>query len=149
MNVLTVFKTVLKGLKAKGVNDPEGKAPSPLPADRTSLEFGTENQTRLVGQPVGGGIYEFVPAIDQFLKAHLFGDIFQRDNLDWKHRELATIGILAAIPGVNPQLQGHLAIGMRNGLSPEQLRAAAVVVGETLGKQFGDNMAQCIDAVVK
>jgi len=149
LNTITVFQKVLEARKAQGKNDPEGKEPSPLPTDRTSLEFGTENQTRLIGQPVGGGIYEFVPAIDQFLKAHLFGDIFQRDNLDWKHRELATIAILAAIPGVNPQLQGHLAIGMRNGLTEEQIRAAASVVSESLGADYGDNMNRQIDSVVK
>jgi hypothetical protein len=32
------------------------------------------------------------PVINRFLQAHLFGDIFERDNLDWQSRELATVG---------------------------------------------------------
>lgn len=149
LNALSTFQTVLDERKAMGIDDQEGRLPGPLPANRTSLDFGAENQTKLIGRPVGGGIYDFAPAIDQFLKAHLFGDIFQRDNLDWKHRELATIAMLAGIPGVEPQLQGHLGIGMHNGLTVEQLRAAVAVVGESLGKPYGDNMNRLIEAMGK
>lgn len=149
LNALTVFQTVVEERKAKGINDTEGKAASPMPTNRTSLEFGTENQTKLIGQPIGGGIYDFAPAIDQFLKAHLFGDIFQRDNLDWKHRELATIAMLAAIPCVEPQLKGHMGIGMHNGLTVDDLRSAAVVVGKAIGKPQGDAMNRLLDDMGK
>jgi alkylhydroperoxidase/carboxymuconolactone decarboxylase family protein YurZ len=149
LNAITEFQTVLNERKAKGIDDPEGRTASPMPADRASLQFGTDNQTRLFGQPISGGIYEFVPVIDQFLKAHLFGDIFQRDTLDWAHRQLTTIGILSGMSGVNPQLQGHLATGLRQGLTVEQLRAAAAVVADGLGKQYGDNMNRLIDNMVK
>ncbi|MDL2314489.1 carboxymuconolactone decarboxylase family protein [Desulfovibrio sp. OttesenSCG-928-C14] len=149
LNALTVFQTVVEERKARGISDTEGAAASPMPLGRTNLEFGTENQTKLIGQPIGGGIYDFAPAIDQFLKAHLFGDIFQRDNLDWKHRELATIAMLAAIPGVEPQLKGHMGIGMHNGLTVEDLRSAAVVVGKALGKPQGDAMNRLLDGMGK
>lgn len=149
LNALTVFQTVVEERKARGISDTEGAAARPMPLGRTNLEFGTENQTKLIGQPIGGGIYDFAPAIDQFLKAHLFGDIFQRDNLDWKHRELATIAMLAAIPGVEPQLKGHMGIGMHNGLTVEDLRSAAVVVGKALGKPQGDAMNRLLDGMGK
>ena len=149
LNAIATLQTALGERKAKGINDTEGQFPSPMPVGRTSLDYGTENQTKLFGQPIGGGIYEFVPIIDQFLKAHLFGEIFQRDTLDWKHRQLTTVSILSGISGVNPQLQGHLAIGLRQGLTVDQLRAAAAVVGDNLGKQYGDNMSQLLDNVTK
>ena len=149
LNALATLQAVMEERKVKGINDPEGNAASPMPTGRTSLEFGTENQTKLIGQPVGGGIYDFAPAIDQFLKAHLFGDIFQRDNLDWKHREFATIAMLAAIPGVEPQLKGHMGIGMHNGLTVEELRSAAVVITMIMGKQQGDAMNRLLDGMGK
>ena len=149
LNAITTFQVVVDERKAKGISDTEGKIASPMPVGRTSLDYGTENQTKLFGQPIGGGIYEFVPIIDQFLKAHLFGDIFQRDTLDWKHRQLTTISILSGLSGVNPQLQGHLATGLHQGLTEEQLRSAADVIGDSLGKQYGDNMNQLIANVVK
>jgi alkylhydroperoxidase/carboxymuconolactone decarboxylase family protein YurZ len=57
---------------------------------------------------VKGQLFEFAPAINEYLKTHLFGDIFARDNLDWQSRELATVGALAAMSGVEPQLQSHI-----------------------------------------
>ncbi|WP_246559275.1 carboxymuconolactone decarboxylase family protein [Citrifermentans pelophilum] len=75
-----------------------------MPVNKSSVELGTDIQTKLVGKPVTGAIYSFAPAIDQFLKGHLFGDIFGRDNLDFQSREIATISALASMEGVNPQL---------------------------------------------
>jgi alkylhydroperoxidase/carboxymuconolactone decarboxylase family protein YurZ len=60
--------------------------------------------------------------INRFLQTHLFGDIFERDNLDWQSRELATVGALAASPGVESQLRSHMAASLRVGLSAAQLR---------------------------
>lgn len=149
LNAIGTFMTVLDDRRGNSIADTEGPLPSPLPTDRSSLEFGTENQTRLIGNPVGGGIYDFAPAIDEFLKAHLFGDIFQRDNLDWKNRELATIAILASIEGLNPQLQGHYRIGMHNGLTAEDLRATADLLGEKLGDSFGTNAHAVLEEALK
>lgn len=119
LNALTTFKELLE---ERGNKDAQGPLPSPLP-ERKSIDFGTENQTKLVGVPVQGDIYAFAPAIDSFLKAHLFGDIFGRDNLDWQTREVATIAMLAAMEGVENQLRGHMAIGKHNGLTEEQTQA--------------------------
>lgn len=45
------------------------------------------------------GVLAFAPVIDTFLKEHLFADIFARDVLDRKARELCTIAALASLPG--------------------------------------------------
>lgn len=68
--------------------------------------------------------------INQFLQTHLFGDIFARDNLDWQSRELATVGALAATPGVESQLLSHTRASMRVGLTASQLRQLAQVLRE-------------------
>ena len=149
LNAVSTFRDVLDERKAKGISDVEGKAASPLPTDRTSLEFGTENQTKLLGQPISGGIFDFAPVLDQFLKAHLFGDIFQRDNFDWKSRELLTIGILSGIRGADPQLEAHLAIGMHNGIRVDEIRSAAAVIGDSLGQQYGEYVNRLFDSVLK
>jgi 4-carboxymuconolactone decarboxylase len=60
---------------------------------------------------VKGPLFGFAPAIDGFLKTHLFEDrISERDNLDWQSRELATVGALAALSEVESQLQSHICI---------------------------------------
>jgi len=102
----------------------------------------------LSGGPVKGPLFDFAPAVDEYLKTHLFGDIFERDNLDWQSRELATVGMLSALSGAESQLQSHVRIGMNVGLSASQLRqlvqvltshghpAAAGRVEEALNKQL-------------
>jgi alkylhydroperoxidase/carboxymuconolactone decarboxylase family protein YurZ len=116
---------VLQARKQRGVQDAPGRDPAPLPTGPALRAVGTANQTRLSGSPVTGPLFEFAPAIDEYLKTHLFGDIFGRDNLDWQSRELATVGALSAIDGVESQLQAHIRISMNVGLTTPQLRAAA------------------------
>ena len=120
LNALGNFLSLLNERKANGIQDPRGKEPGPLP-DGKSIDFGTANQTRLCGAPVKGALFDFAPAIDEYLKAHLFGDIFGRDNLDWRTRELATIAALAAMDGVESQLASHIAIGRHNGVTDAQI----------------------------
>ncbi len=99
LNGISTFMAVMDERQKKGIKDEMGREASPLPANKSSIELGTEIQTRLVGRPVTGAIYTFAPAIDQFLKGHLFGDIFGRDNLDFQSREIATISALANMTG--------------------------------------------------
>lgn len=63
--------SVLKERTDKGIVDVTGNDASPLPNDKSSLELGTEVQTRLSGSPVTGGVMAFAPVIDYYLKAHL------------------------------------------------------------------------------
>jgi 4-carboxymuconolactone decarboxylase len=130
LNALSELMKVLDARKQRGVQDPPGRDPAPVPAGKELLALGTANQTKLSGGPVKGPLFEFAPAIDEYLKTHLFGDIFARDNLDWQSRELATVGALAAIPGVESQLQSHIRISMNVGLTPAQLRNVADALAE-------------------
>lgn len=96
LNGLGCFMSVMNARQAQGIVDDEGKAATPAAAGWDSLAAGRDTQTALVGRTVIGPLFDFAPAIDTYLKAHLFGDIFQRDVLDWPARELATISALAA-----------------------------------------------------
>ena len=131
LNGLNALMKVVETRKQRGINDIEGKEPaSPIPVGAELRAVGTANQTKISGAPVQGPLFEFVPVINQFLQTHLFGDIFARDNLDWQSRELATVGALAATPGVESQLLSHTRASLRVGLTAEQLRQLAQVLRE-------------------
>jgi 4-carboxymuconolactone decarboxylase len=149
LNALNAFMTVLDERKKRGITDNTGKAPNPFPTDKTSLELGTEIQTRLVGRPAAGKIYEFSPEIDQFLKGHLFGDIFGRDNLDFKTREIATISALATLGNVEAQLGSHLNVGMYNGLTPADLQNILGVIKTNIGRKEGNAANEVLKGVLK
>lgn len=131
LNALGEFMKVLEARRQRGIQDAPGCAPGrPIPQGDALLAAGTANQTRLSGAPVKGPLFDFAPAIDTYLKTHLFGDIFERDNLDWPSREIATVGMLSALPGAESQLQSHMRISMNVGLAPGQLRQLVQVLGE-------------------
>jgi 4-carboxymuconolactone decarboxylase len=125
LNALNELMKVLEARKQRGIQDAPGRNPGPVPTGRELLALGTANQTKLSGAPVRGALFEFAPAIDEYLKTHLFGDIFARDNFDWQSRELATVGALAAMSGVESQLLSHVRISMNVGLTAPQLRMLA------------------------
>lgn len=131
LNALGELKKVMEERRQRGIHDAPGREPSrPVPTGDALLAAGTANQTRISGAPVKGPLFDFAPVINQFLQTHLFGDIFERDNLDWPSRELATVGALAATPGVEPQLRSHVAASMRVGLTASQLRQLTQVLAE-------------------
>ena len=137
LNALNELMKVVETRKQRGIEDIEGKAPiAPNPVGDELRRVGTANQTKISGAPVPGPQFDFAPTINQFLQTHLFGDIFARDNLDWQSRELATVGALAATPGVEAQLLSHTRASLRVGLTAAQLRQLAQVL-----REHGDNDA--------
>ncbi|MDH6590239.1 4-carboxymuconolactone decarboxylase [Variovorax sp. TBS-050B] len=145
LNALGELMKVLEARRGRGIDDAPGRLPSRrAPQGEALLAAGTANQTRLTGAPVKGALFDFAPAIDEYLKTHLFGDIFERDNLDWQSRELATVGMLAALPGVESQLQAHIRIGMNVGLGAGQLWQAAQVLAERVDADAGRRANEAI-----
>jgi alkylhydroperoxidase/carboxymuconolactone decarboxylase family protein YurZ len=148
LNGINTFMAVMGERQKKGIKDEMGKEASHLPSNKSSIELGTEIQTQLVGRPVTGAIYTFAPAIDRFLKGHLFGDIFGRDNLDFRSREIATISALASMGGVNSQLQAHFTIGFNTGLTEAQMRSLISVLEARVGKKESDNANEIFSKVL-
>ena len=120
LNALGTLQKVLEQRKADGKATEEGVDASELPAGYDALKQGTEVQTSLSGRAFN---YDFCPAEDYYLKAHLFGDIFARDNLTHADRELVTVSALSGLENVMPQLQAHVRGALNMGVTKEQLRA--------------------------
>ena len=120
LNALGTLQKVLEQRNAEGKATEEGMDASPLPASYDALKQGTEVQTQLSGRPFN---YDFCPAEDYYLKAHLFGDIFARDNLTHADRELITVSALSGLENVMPQLQAHVRGALNMGVTEEQLRS--------------------------
>jgi len=94
LNALGALQQVIKERAEAGLRVEEGREADPLPKDYDALRHGTEVQTQLVGgQPF---TYAFAPQTDFYLKAHLFGDIFARNNLTFAEREIVTVSAISA-----------------------------------------------------
>lgn len=121
LNAINTFIKVADSRNTDGVKDKTGEIGKPLPADTDKTAYGNNVQIELIGAPTSGRYIEFTPAIDTFLKEHLFADIFARGVLSYQEREIATIAALSTINGVEPQLNSHIQLGKNTGLSQEQI----------------------------
>ena len=125
LNALGVLQRVIGDRQAKGVKVIMGEDASPLSEEYDALKEGTRVQTQLVGKAFE---YEFAEATDYYLKAHLFGDIFARDNLTYADRELVTVSALSGLEGVEPQLKAHISGARNMGVTEEQLQGIVVAL---------------------
>ena len=142
---LNIFLSVLDERKAKGISDTVGPAPVVLPKETDIRKVGTQNQTALIGRPASGRIYEFAPAIDIFLKEHLFGDIFSRGVITVPERELATISALAALPAP-AQLKSHVRSSLNVGVTHEQLTELVTILKKRVGEAPGNLASAAVDS---
>jgi quercetin dioxygenase-like cupin family protein/alkylhydroperoxidase/carboxymuconolactone decarboxylase family protein YurZ len=144
LNALGTFQSVVEDRKERGIQDKDGPEASPLPANKTSEELGSEVLVELVGTSEASGVREFTPVLDQFLKEHLFGDIFGRDVLSYEDREIVTISALASMTGVQAQLGSHLNVARNIGFSEEQLKKMQGEMASKVGWQEGRIMTETL-----
>lgn len=146
LNALGELMKALDARKQRGIQDAPGREPSrPIPKGDALLAAGTANQTKLSGGPVQGPLFDFAPIANEYLRAHLFGDIFERDNLDWQSRELATVGMLSALPGAESQLQAHMRISMNVGITVSQLRQLTQVLSSRVDADMARRASEALD----
>lgn len=145
LNAFGTFMQAVEQRKAQGIQDTEGNESSALPLDYHALKNGTENQTKLVGQAVSGPLFDFAPEIDEYLKAHLFGDIFARDVLSWQDREIATVSMLAAMSGTESQLQSHVNMSLNIGVTMEQLQDIQQLLKQQVSHAAGEKLTKILE----
>ncbi len=151
LNAINTFMSVVEERKAKGITDVEGKEASAITATENKYETGKKTLQTLTGREEKGpktGANAFAPAIDTFLKEHLFADIFSRDVLTYQQRELATISVLSALEGVASQLEFHLAVGINTGLTESQLKQVFSLVEKHIGKQQAEVAEKVLSKII-
>lgn len=62
-----------------------------------------------------------------------YGDIYSRDNLDTKHRQIATISALTALGNAQPQLEFHIRAGLNIGLTEENVKEIMLLMSVYAG----------------
>jgi 4-carboxymuconolactone decarboxylase len=151
LNGINALMSVVEERKKEGSNDETGKTATPITDTGDKYERGRKTLERLTGQPQSKpakGFGEFSPAIDRFLKEHLFADIFDSDVLNYRQRELATISALATMPGVEPQLAAHLSMGMNTGLTESGLRQAFDLIEENVSREQAEIARKSLAKIV-
>lgn len=123
---ISTFMAVIEERKKGGVNDTLGPEASEIKDKQNKYNRGKDNLEKLTGvyEARPSGANAFSPAIDIFLKEHLFADIFDRDVLTYQQREIVTISALGAMTGVDPMLRAHISMGKNTGLTDNEINEA-------------------------
>lgn len=135
---ISIFMKVVEERTSKGIQDEVGKEASPIPSNLNKEAYGAKVRAKLSGQeiiPEPNGYQLFSPIIDTFLKEHLFTDIFIRDILSHKQRELSTISVLSALGNVQGPLKFHLQASINTGWTKEQLEEFVKVIENCLDEK--------------
>lgn len=151
LNALSAFMGVIDERKAKGIEDPVGKEATSVPSDLNKDEYGAKVRAKLAGRETdisGAGWQRFSPAIDTFLKEHLFADLFARDVISHQDRELATIAALSNMSGTEGQLRFHLGAAMNTGLTEAQMKDFISVFRTAVGKAQAESAQKILTEVL-
>jgi len=151
LNGLSAFMQVVDERKAKDIEDTMGKEASPVPSDFNRDAYGAKVRAKLAGREtdISGAPWQlFSPAMDTFLKEHLFADIFVRDVISHQDRELATIGALANMTGTEGQLGFHLGAAMNTGLTEAQMNNFISVLDTMVGKARAESAQKILTGVL-
>ncbi|MGI2932862.1 carboxymuconolactone decarboxylase family protein [Vibrio fluvialis] len=74
------------------------------------------------GQKVMESLQDICPDLARFTVEYPFGDIYSREGLDLKSREIATVAALSALGNCTPQLKVHLNAALNVGCTEDELK---------------------------
>lgn len=152
LRALQTFMQVVEARKASGKNDITGREATPINDSRTRYERGRDVLAEISGTPADApkaGYAVFAPTVERFLKEHLFADLFERDLLTYRERELATVSILAGVGGVEPMAFSHMSICLNLGYTPQQLTALLNIVEMNLGKASSEPLREVLKQITE
>lgn len=152
LRAIQTLMQVVGERKADGITDVIGRGASIITDNRSRYERGCDVLAEISGIPAdapNAGYALFAPTIERFLKEHLFADLFERDLLTYRERELATVSVLAGVGGVEPMFESHAAICMHLGVTPEQLSSLLNIVEKNLGKTYSEPLRKVLNQLTE
>ena len=152
LRAIQTFMQVVDTRKANGINDTIGREAFSATNNKSRYELGRDVLAEISGTPADApktGYAVFAPTIERFLKEHLFADLFERDLLTYRERELATVSILAGVGGVEPMFRSHAAICLHLGVTAEQLSALLNIVEMNLGETYSEPLRGALNQLTE
>lgn len=73
------------------------------------------------GEAVIDSLSDIAPDFARYIIEYPFGDIYARDQLDLKSREIATVAALTALGTAQPQLHVHIHGALNTGCSKDEV----------------------------
>ncbi|GHV31608.1 hypothetical protein FACS1894177_06540 [Bacteroidia bacterium] len=124
INAMYAFKEVLQERLEKGITDKKGtnllirNNPDRYKIGVEYLSLLNKEQEQILRDSYG----EISPELVRFTIEYGYGDIFSRENLDKKYRQVATIAALATLGNSQPQLKFHIKGALNIGINKEEIK---------------------------
>lgn len=130
INGMNALKEVLEERQIHGIKDEIGKsATETKSSDR--LKLGEQELSKLDSLQVERLKYaynDFSPELVKFTLEYGYADIFSRDNLSERYRQIATISALTALGTAEPQLKFHINAGLNIGLNETEIKEVMLLM---------------------
>jgi 4-carboxymuconolactone decarboxylase len=104
---------------------------------RKGIEFVAEVRGKEVADAMEERLSHRGSRFNEHSVAASYGDVYQREGLELKWREFATIAILSAMGGANDQVTTHVHYGLAMGLTPVEIVELMVQVSVYAGAPRG------------
>lgn len=151
INGMNSLKEVLKERGEHGVKDNIGNSPTTVNATSNRFEIGRKELSQLDSLQVDtlqNAYNDFSPELVKFALEYGYADIFSRDNLDKKYRQIATIAALTALGNAQPQLKFHISAGLNIGLTVENVREIMLLMSVYAGFPAAINGTNILKEVI-
>jgi len=131
INGMNAFKEVLKERQEHGIIDRVGSFPTTDTMTVDRLTKGERELSKLdssQAHKLKDAYNDFFPDLVKFTIEYGYADIYSRDNLDKKHRQIATIAALTALGNAQSQLRFHINAGLNIGLTIETIKEVMLLM---------------------
>lgn len=121
----------------------------------SNRDKGLQRRTQVMGpefvERAMGNADAFTQPMQDYLNEHCWGSTWQRDDLPLDIRSLITVAMLVALKAPT-ELKGHVRGALRNGCTPEQIRAvilhSAIYCGAPAAQEGLRAAKEVIDSLV-
>jgi 4-carboxymuconolactone decarboxylase len=137
LNGMSCLQTLMENRNQRGQKTVEGTSPSPPPEGVSRYHLGWDKLQSLDSEFIHrlkAGLDQISPDLFSLILEHAYADIFYRDNLDIRQREVAVVAALVAVGNVDPQLSFHIMAALGTGIDRLQMSAIINVAAMAAGK---------------
>jgi len=85
------------------------------------------------GERVVEGLKDVAPDLARYVVEFGYGDVYSREGLSDRDRQLVAISALTALGGAEPQLEYHIGIALNVGVSPQEIVETIVHLAPFVG----------------